>query len=185
MLVILFANILVVFDTYSECFKVYCDASSVVNATYAQNMLNAHNTYREMHNTPPLVWDAKLAARANIWATHLCDTNTFTHSNYSHGENIGAEKILDKQVKQWYDEIKDYDYSKPGDKTNGIIGHFTQVVWKNTHKLGCAIVHSNTNGNCNLQFDTRLRRDASPHVCMYDPPGNGGNYADNVLPVAE
>lgn len=35
----------------------------------------------------------------------------------------------------WYNEVKDYDYSKPGFSMK--TGHFTQVVWKGTKRVGC------------------------------------------------
>lgn len=64
----------------------------------------------------------------------------------------------------WYDEIADYDYDNPGNAIlgGGPIGHFTQIVWTSTTKVGCGHV-----GN----FVT----------CRYSPPGNvGGQYADKV-----
>jgi hypothetical protein len=36
-----------------------------------------------------------------------------------------------RSSKKWYDEEPDYNYENPGDST-GVVGHFTQMVWKNT-----------------------------------------------------
>jgi hypothetical protein len=42
----------------------------------------------------------------------------------------------DNSAQSWYKEIKDYDFANPNDST-GVIGHFTQMVWKNSQTLGC------------------------------------------------
>jgi hypothetical protein len=42
---------------------------------------------------------------------------------------LGAEA-----TRSWYDEIKDYDFKNP--KFSEETAHFTQVVWKETEKLG-------------------------------------------------
>ena len=34
--------------------------------------------------------------------------------------------------RRWYDEIVDYDFETGNSKNGGVIGHFTQVVWKDT-----------------------------------------------------
>ena len=68
----------------------------------------------------------------------------------------------------WYDEVDRYNYNNPG--FSGATGHFTQVVWKDTKKLGCAI------SNCPGQGDI--------YVCHYDPAGNyAGQFEENVLPA--
>ncbi len=65
----------------------------------------------------------------------------------------------------WYDEIKDYDFKKPGFSSN--TGHFTQVVWVDSVELGVGKATA-ANG---MQFV----------VARYFPPGNIlGRFPDNV-----
>ena len=69
-------------------------------------------------------------------------------------------------TKMWYDEVKDYDYNNPGFTMK--TGHFTQVVWKNSKKLGVGVY--------------RDRANKRVYVCaLYSPPGNyQGQFPDNV-----
>ena len=70
-------------------------------------------------------------------------------------------------VKMWYDEVSMYNFNKPGFGMD--TGHFTQVVWKATTRVGCGIAMSN-NGKVYA-------------VCQYTPPGNYNNeFKLNVLP---
>jgi hypothetical protein len=49
-------------------------------------------------------------------------------------------------------------------------GHFTQLVWVGTQRLGCGVAQC---------------ADMDVWVCRYDPPGNvQGRYQDNVLPTS-
>ena len=71
-------------------------------------------------------------------------------------------------VKDWYDEINDYNFSTG--KSTGVTTHFTQVVWKATTDLGMAIAMSKKN------FFT---------VARYNPKGNFGSlsvFMQNVPP---
>ena len=72
-------------------------------------------------------------------------------------------------VKSWYDEIEMYHYDRP--KFSHETGHFTQVVWRSTTKLGCAMAKSHgPRGGVYL-------------TCNYDPYGNlEGAFRENVLP---
>lgn len=71
-----------------------------------------------------------------------------------------------KATNQWYSEIKDYNFEKPG--FNGKTGHFTQVVWKNSKEVGFGVAKA-PNG-------------AFYAVANYFPAGNYANqYADNVF----
>lgn len=65
----------------------------------------------------------------------------------------------------WYDEVKAYDYNKPGFSLE--TGHFTQVVWKNSTKLG---------------FGFAKKDDYIVGVGLYAPPGNWlDDFKENVL----
>lgn len=131
-------------------------------------ILEEHNALRKKHRAPPLTWDADLAKGAERWA-HAC---VFEHdpNNTKHGENLfmaygepDPAKVLRSSLKAWYGEVNDYRY---GSLSSGT-GHFTQVVWKGSKRLGCS-VH-----RCKPMRIV---------VCRYDPPGNvQGKTGANVL----
>ena len=58
-------------------------------------------------------------------------------------------------VRQWASESQSYDYDS--NTCSGICGHYTQLVWKRTSRVGCAVAKEN-----NREI----------WVCDYDPPGN-------------
>ncbi|CAO3582619.1 unnamed protein product [Absidia cylindrospora] len=129
-----------------------------------KNILKKHNQYRAKHGAPALKWDKNVAQFAQKW-TNRC---VFQHSgNPSYGENIAmGYGSWNQVVKGWYDEVKDYDYSNPG--FSGTTGHFTQVVWKGTTKIGCGF--SKCGGK-------------KVYSCNYKKPGNYmGEFPKNVLP---
>ena len=67
-------------------------------------------------------------------------------------------------VKMWYDEEKDWDYARGDAKHDGaVVLHFTQVVWKDTKRLGMA---------------TAVANDRLVAVARYTPPGNLGDAED-------
>ncbi len=67
----------------------------------------------------------------------------------------------------WYGEKAAYNFNEPG--FSEATGHFTQLVWKGSKKLGCGIAFANKNTTAII-------------VANYDPPGNfDGEYGDHVL----
>lgn len=123
---------------------------------------DAHNEFRKLKNLPELVWDDELAEFANEWALNLknsrkCkmkhrDKNKFGENlAWGKGTNFKSKDV----VKMWHDEEANYNYANNSCKS--VCGHYTQVVWKNSKKLGCAMA---TCGNEEVW------------VCNYDPPGN-------------
>ncbi|EDO34552.1 predicted protein, partial [Nematostella vectensis] len=101
--------------------------------------LAAHNFYRALHGTTPLVWSSKLADGAQTWAEKLAASDSLTYSHERGiAENIaclwGSELTGNKVVQIWYEEEKLYNYSDP--KITPETRPFCQVVWAGTRELG-------------------------------------------------
>ena len=118
--------------------------------------LRVHNDARKNVGINPLIWSEKLEQQALRYATHLAKTNKFKHSRTKNGENmtmsyksitsdghktyIYSEHPLKDAAIGWYNEIKNYRYSKVRRfrLSKKQIGHYTQMVWKNTKEVGIA-----------------------------------------------
>lgn len=102
----------------------------------------------------PLVWGDSLAAHARECAAsndkikgpphlpHTAPGCVPPHGPGHWGQNLAkGYGTAARGVQGWYDEIKETPGGK-GDATHftGGIGHYTQVVWKGTRKVGCATV---------------------------------------------
>lgn len=139
---------------------------------FAQDMLNAHNQYRAKHGAPALMLDPAMSASAQKWADHLAGAEKFEHSKGSgDGENLaamwGGRHTGFSATKAWYDEVENYNFDRPDFSMT--TGHFTQVVWKASTKLGVAVA-CNTGG-----------KGGQLVVARYDPPGNmQGQFPANV-----
>jgi pathogenesis-related protein 1 len=130
--------------------------------TGVQQMLDSHNKWRKDIGLPPLVWSAELAKFSQEWANKLIATNQFKHyPNNNYGENLifsqGKRMSPSSVVKLWGDEGRDYNPQTNSCKPGGMCGHYTQLVWRNTKQVGCAMAKS---GNKEVW------------ACNYDPPGN-------------
>jgi uncharacterized protein YkwD len=96
-------------------------------------------------------WDSTVAASAASF-TSGCPNG---HSGGSYGENMAwGYPDFPAAVKAWYDEISQYNFANPGWSSG--TGHFTQVVWRDSIKLGCAM-----NKGCSMPT----------YVCQYSPAG--------------
>ena len=144
-----------------------------------QDGINAHNEYRARHGVQPLTYNKKLADYAQRWAEHLASVDRMYHSNTNavgYGENIAygyGQAVSGRTAsKWWYDEINDYNFNSGSRKFFSFgkqIGHFTQLVWKNTKEVGFGSARA-SNGGVYV-------------VANYYPPGNvQGHYLSNVFP---
>lgn len=134
-------------------------------------VLAAHDRARTEHCAPPLEWSDALAGTAAAWADELARRGcSLQHSRSAYGENLFAAtagaRSPAQAVQVWVDEREAYGFDGGG--FSMATGHFTQVVWKSTERLGCA---------------TRECDGLDLWVCHYDPPGNvRGGYQANVRP---
>lgn len=134
------------------------------------------NNYRVAHQAPPLIWDATISQFAQKWSAYLLNNNLFQHSgSMKYGENLAYFKgygtdvmtLLKLSVDMWYNEVKLYDFKKPGFSHE--TGHFTALVWKSSTSFGMGISINPDTGAADITMNL-------------SPPGNVvGEFDKNVL----
>jgi hypothetical protein len=149
----------------------------------------AHNAARARVPTdkplPPLSWSPDIAKVAQAYAEKLAATcsTTLVHSSEQErmgwGENLAMMSgfgstpagSAQQAVDLWESELKCYTFGAFQAGVNatctnacqmyGGCGHYTQLVWRKTMRLGCGVAEC-TSGSSKRSF----------WVCNYDPPGN-------------
>ncbi|NXJ82408.1 CRIS3 protein, partial [Trogon melanurus] len=124
-------------------------AVSTSRADQQKLIVDRHNALRRgveptASNMMKMEWDPLASRNAQDWA-NKCTLNhspaNLRRTTVQCGENLfmsSAPFSWPDVIQSWYDEEKDFEYGT-GAKTQGaVIGHYTQVVWYNTNKIGCA-----------------------------------------------
>ncbi|KAL2628651.1 hypothetical protein R1flu_013337 [Riccia fluitans] len=130
----------------------------------ASDYVTPHNNARTAvrANIPNLRWDTTLADYARKWANTRASAGcNLVHSGGQYGENIywsSWQSVPGDAVASWVSEKAYYDYNSNTCAANKICGHYTQVVWRNTVRVGCGSARCSNGGKF--------------VVCSYDPPGN-------------
>ena len=142
-----------------------------------QDVINSHNTWRSTTNPPasnmkPITWSDDLAQSAASWA-NKCD---WRHSQTPGvGENLYASSRrtpnpstydYSQAIDSWGNEVKDYDYVNNSCAPGKTCGHYTQVVWADSDKVGCAVK------DCDSIKGLNWPDGGTVTVCQYNPPGN-------------
>ncbi|KAJ4848518.1 hypothetical protein Tsubulata_014444, partial [Turnera subulata] len=105
-----------------------------------QDYLRAHNAARASVGVGPVRWDNNVAAFAQNYVNKLRGNCKLVHSGGKYGENLAwrsGDMTAAGAVKMWVDEKAYYDY-RSNSCVGGKCGHYTQVVWRNSVRLGCA-----------------------------------------------
>ena len=135
----------------------------------AARLLAAHNRERARVGVTPLRWDPQLAASAASYGPTLVRIGTLRHSprvdRQGQRENLwmGTRGAYapEQMVGYWIAEKAFYSHSPfPHVSRTGNwadVAHYTQVVWRGTTHVGCAIYPS-------AKWDYL--------ICRYSPPGN-------------
>ena len=151
------------------------DTGSRISAADAQKILEHHNFARKEVGVPDLEWSRELAAYAQEWANHLAKNGCrMEHRKQAmmHNEPLGENLFWGSSSKvyhpvdaslSWYSEKKIYKYGKFGKGNWHAIGHYTQMVWRSTTKVGVGVAV--------------CKNGALMVVANYGP---AGNYRDQV-----
>lgn len=128
-----------------------------------EGMVERHNYWRSQLGIADLTWSSELAAFAQDWANKLAKTCNMKHRQKSpYGENIywkSAKSTAIEAVDAWASEQQFFNFTTQKCKGDwSRCGHYTQVIWENTKKVGCAVAVCKDGGEI--------------WVCNYDPPGN-------------
>ncbi|XP_078506076.1 cysteine-rich secretory protein 3-like [Lissotriton helveticus] len=144
------------------------------NADIQNAICNKHNELRRIVDPPAsdmrkMVWSKEAAANAK----KVAEKCIFNHSSAEErmigtiecGENLyKTTKPVpwETLIQGWFNEYQNFTYGIGATKPGAKVGHYTQVVWNESSKIGCA---SKQCSNFVLA------------VCQYAP---AGNYADRI-----
>ncbi len=132
-------------------------------------LLARHNVERRQRGVAALTWDSGLAEGAQAYANELAQLNLLRHSPRSGRRGIGENLWMgtrnyfspSRMVADWASErsmFRPADF--PAVSTTGNwadVGHYTQIIWPGTQRVGCAIGRSASSDIL---------------VCRYWPSGN-------------
>ncbi|XP_049638837.1 GLIPR1-like protein 1 [Suncus etruscus] len=149
----------------------------ITDKSFIDECVQSHNEFRSRVDPPAadmkqMSWSASLAKVAKNWANQCrfehngCLSTPYAcDSNYQFlGENIwmGTANIFSPKsaIEAWYNETEHFTFDNL--QCTEVCGHYTQVVWAASNRVGCAVsTCSSTNSLNNLIF-----------VCNYGPAGN-------------
>ena len=135
-----------------------------------QTMIAGHNRARRAYGVAPLTWDEGLARDAAAYARVLATSGRFQHDpQYGRKARQGENLWMGTRGAYSYREMIDIliaerQHFRPGRFPNvsrtgnwSHVGHYTQIVWPTTQRVGCATAANRANDYL---------------VCRYSPAGN-------------
>ncbi|NWR90773.1 GLIP1 protein, partial [Furnarius figulus] len=177
-----FFAVLILLDFYA-CFhaSIQYPLPDIEDTKFIEDSVRAHNMFRSKVNPTAsnmfrMSWDIALAKTAKAWAkkckfrhnTNLKMPGKMHPTFPLVGENIwtGTATIfsVDAAVSDWFNEVHSYNFST--NRCTNMCGHYTQVVWAESYKVGCAVHFCNT-----VEHFSQVS-EAAHFVCNYGPAGN-------------
>ncbi|XP_026223325.1 peptidase inhibitor 16-like [Anabas testudineus] len=146
-------------------------AWSFLSEEHEELLVELHNHYRGLVSPSaaammPLKWDPNLKLVAEGYAAkciwnHNPDLEDTGENLFAGTGSLDPREAMEK----WFLEHLDYDFQNNTCDEDKMCGHYTQMVWADTHRVGCAY-HL-----CNSMEGLEWER-VSFLVCNYYPPGN-------------
>lgn len=143
-------------------------SGSRVTPKEAQQIVALHNRIRAQVGVGPLRWSEEVAAYSQKWADHLASSRCgMEHRPRSgrwqqqYGENLfigtAGHYGTSDAVMVWEEEKNKYPGGPLQSSRWAAAGHYTQLVWRDTMRIGCG---------------TAVCKGKLIVVCNYDPRGN-------------
>ncbi|XP_053533757.1 glioma pathogenesis-related protein 1b isoform X2 [Ictalurus punctatus] len=162
---------------------------------FIRRCVQAHNVYRSGAQPPAanmrsMSWDDALARGARSWARHcrashnpVLKQEKRAHPEFRHvGENIwlGAPYsafTVESAVNSWNKEGADYTVGN--NSCARVCGHYTQLMWATSYKLGCAV------NVCSRGIENFSNHPESTiFVCNYGDAGNMFGFTPYIVGLA-
>jgi hypothetical protein len=121
----------------------------------------------------PFAWSVSAATVARNYAAqcvygHNANRGPFGENIYAAGSTTTPVTLTGTDVvSDWASEAANYFYSTNTCAAGQTCGHFTQLVWRDTTAVGCAVQQCTTNSPFGTSFP-----DWAYAVCDFSPPGN-------------
>lgn len=147
----------------ASCTAAVKSLGGVSSSTDKTRILAQHNSLRKQYGAKALTWSVWLAAAAQKSANRCemsHDIAALRSKNYGENLSMGVS-TWQQAIQLWSNERGKYNWGTATFQSNA--GHFTQMVWKATKKVGCA------KSKCGIWS------------CQYWPAGNYiGAFRQNV-----
>ncbi|XP_071819005.1 cysteine-rich venom protein pseudechetoxin-like isoform X2 [Apostichopus japonicus] len=147
-----------------------------------KQLLDRHNQHRlevESGDMNELLWRSKLAEQAQEWSNgcFYAHPDKRVHADYQGiGQNLfiswldeGGDNppVVTLPVDMWNSEVANFSYPMNTCRKGAVCGHYTQVVWAETTKVGCGIKFCRWARSSKRTFEN-----AWLVTCNYSPAGN-------------
>jgi len=152
-------------------------------------IVDIHNHFRasvkpSAKNMLKMHWDRRAANDAKRWSrrckllVHDSPAGRYVNDFGSCGQNIfiSTHKVpWLYAIRSWYSEEKDFTYGAEAKGfTNNLtaVGHYTQMVWAATHRVGCAINKCHLPSTISPKGRKGKGMTYYTYICNYCPIGN-------------
>ncbi|XP_064563190.1 cysteine-rich venom protein kaouthin-2-like [Zonotrichia leucophrys gambelii] len=146
-------------------------ALSSSRAEQQKLIVDRHNALRRgvkptASNMMKMEWCPAAAENAQNWANKCALRHSppnLRRTNVQCGENLfmsSAPFSWSDVLQAWYNEEKNFEYGTGAKPKGAMFGHYTQMVWHNSYKIGCGFAFC---------FNTTY---SYFYVCQYCPAGN-------------
>ncbi|XP_076820123.1 uncharacterized protein LOC143465620 [Clavelina lepadiformis] len=144
-------------------------------------IVEKHNQLRStLHSSDMrfMTWDDELAQISADYGTkcQFSHNQEGSHSKFKNsiGENIYVAKSppqtfdVSRAIQLWFDEKAEFDYKALTCTPGAKCGHYTQIAWAKTYKVGCSLTMCDE--------VTGFHKDSHLFICNYSPAGNVYSY---------